>query len=56
MYHADYENIKQAVAKVKGVAEYVEEKKKIAENIQEVLRVQDKIVGKSIEVEVTETN
>lgn len=50
--HPDSENIKLAVAKVRDVVKYVEEKRKWAENMQQVLHVQDSLVGKSVEIEV----
>eukprot|EP01087_Luapelamoeba_hula_P017953 TRINITY_DN5717_c0_g1_i1.p1 TRINITY_DN5717_c0_g1~~TRINITY_DN5717_c0_g1_i1.p1 ORF type:complete len:479 (-),score=94.29 TRINITY_DN5717_c0_g1_i1:118-1554(-) len=49
--HQDYANLKIAVAKVKEVTEYVGKKKEVAENIQKVLKVQDKLVGKNAEVQ-----
>jgi hypothetical protein len=45
MDHADYENLKLSLAKMKEVAEYVNEKKREAENINEVLTIQDKLEG-----------
>jgi hypothetical protein len=43
--HIDYESVKTALAKVKEVAGYVNEKKREAENISEVLKIQDKVTG-----------
>lgn len=57
MKHADFSNLKVALAKMREVAgtvifcylnfalEYVNEKKREAENINEVLMIQDKIIG-----------
>jgi hypothetical protein len=50
--HPDCESIRLAVEKVKNVVKFIEEKRKRAENIQDVLRVQDSVVGKSVEMEV----
>ncbi|KAL6060975.1 actin binding [Balamuthia mandrillaris] len=50
--HPDHTHLKKAVTKVQGVAEYVEEKRKVAENIQSVLRIGDMITGKSPEIKV----
>lgn len=50
-HHPDYENTKLALEKVRNVVKFIDEKRKRAENIQAVLRVQDSVVGKSIEME-----
>jgi hypothetical protein len=38
--------------KVKNVVKFIDEKRKRAENIQAVLRVQDSVMGKSTDMEV----
>ncbi len=45
-HHSDYEDLESSFKKMKFVADYVNEKKRDADNIHEVLTVQDKLIGK----------
>merc|ERR1712137_666148 len=44
--HADYQDLKASVEKTKEVADYVNEKKREAENLNQVVEVQEKLAGK----------
>ena len=44
--HSDYEDLRISLWKMKRVADYINEKKRDADNIHEVLTVQDKLTGK----------
>ncbi|EFA77564.1 pleckstrin domain-containing protein [Heterostelium album PN500] len=44
--HPDYDNLSVALKKMKDVAEYVNEKKREAENLNQVLNIQHSLVGK----------
>jgi len=41
--HPDYENLKNAQVKIEAVVEYVNERKRLAENLQKILDVQEQI-------------
>ena len=44
--HSDYEDLKKALERMKRVADYVNEKKREAENLNQVLEVQEALAGK----------
>eukprot|EP00007_Cunea_sp_BSH-02190019_P000655 CAMPEP_0174243510 /NCGR_PEP_ID=MMETSP0417-20130205/31933_1 /TAXON_ID=242541 /ORGANISM="Mayorella sp, Strain BSH-02190019" /LENGTH=1204 /DNA_ID=CAMNT_0015323043 /DNA_START=60 /DNA_END=3670 /DNA_ORIENTATION=- len=44
--HPDYESLQTALAKMRDIADYVNERKREAENLNQVLRVQSRIAGK----------
>jgi RhoGEF domain/PH domain len=44
--HPDYESLQTALAKMRDIADYVNERKREAENLNQVLRVQSRITGK----------
>jgi hypothetical protein len=44
--HADYEGLSKALQKMKDVADYVNERKREAENLTQVLAIQGKLTGK----------
>jgi hypothetical protein len=44
--HADYEDLQRALVKMKEVAGYVNEKKREAENLNQVSNIQRYLVGK----------
>ena len=47
--HTDYSNLNKALEKMRDVAEYVNEKKRVAENLNQVNAVQEAL-GRKIEV------
>lgn len=47
--HIDYEDLTRALSKMKDVADYVNEKKREAENINEVFSIQEQIIFPSSE-------
>jgi RhoGEF domain len=44
--HADHANLAKALKKMKDVADYVNERKREAENLTQVLAIQSKLTGK----------
>lgn len=44
--HADYAKLAVALKKMKNVADYVNERKREAENLTQVLAIQSKLTGK----------
>jgi len=48
--HADFENLSKALQKMKEVADYVNERKREAENLSKVYIIMKKLTGKDVEV------
>ncbi|PRP81651.1 hypothetical protein PROFUN_01158 [Planoprotostelium fungivorum] len=43
--HADYVPLTLAVEKIRGIADHVNEEKRVSENIQQIMKIQDELAG-----------
>jgi len=44
--HSDYSSVKEAVAKITSVTDFVNEEKRLSENVQKILKIQASLAGK----------